>query len=149
EQVRLAGQTGLLHDIGKLHTPINILLKPGPLDEAERALMNLHAEMGAELIASLPALRHLAPAVRASQEFFDGNGYPDGIAGDAIPLAARIVAVADAYHAMRSNRPYRAAITHEEAVQELRQCAGTQFDPVVVEALLGLLEKDEAARLQA
>jgi diguanylate cyclase (GGDEF)-like protein/putative nucleotidyltransferase with HDIG domain len=146
EQVRLAGHAGLLHDIGKLHTPLDILLKPGPLDDAERTVMNLHAEVGAELTRSLAAVRHLAPAVRSSQEFFDGNGYPDGLAGEAIPLPARIVAVADAYHAMRSDRPYRAAMGLEAALEELRRCAGTQFDPVVVDALLEIVLRDAVTR---
>ena len=141
--VRTCGQAGLLHDIGKLHTPLEILLKPGPLDDNERLIMNLHAEVGAELARSLAPVRHLAPAIRSSQEFFDGSGYPDGIAGDAIPLAARVIAVADAFHAMRSDRPYRAALPHEIAVTELQRCAGTQFDPAVVAALLELLAEDE------
>jgi diguanylate cyclase (GGDEF)-like protein/putative nucleotidyltransferase with HDIG domain len=140
--VRLCGQAGLLHDIGKLHTPLEILLKPGPLDEVERTIMNLHAEIGAELVDALAPVRHLAPAIRSSQEFFDGNGYPDGIAGETIPIAARVVAVADAFHAMRNDRPYRAALPEEVAIAELRRCSGTQFDPTVVLALLDLIEDD-------
>jgi len=143
--IRLCGQTGLLHDIGKLHTPLEILLKPAPLDEVERTIMNLHAEIGAELTQALAPVRHLAPSIRASQEFFDGKGYPDGIAGEAIPLAARIVAVADAFHAMRNDRPYRVALPEEVAVAELQRCAGTQFDPGVVAALLDLIVEDAAA----
>lgn len=141
EEVRLVGQAGLLHDVGKLHTPIEILRKPGPLDEHERMVMNQHAHLGAALAASQPAIRHLAPVVRASQEFFDGGGYPDGLAGEAIPLAARIIAVADAYHAMRSDRPYRAALGRDAAIAELARCAGTQFDPVVVHALIAVVAK--------
>jgi len=147
EMVRTCGQSGLLHDIGKLHTPLEILLKPGPLDEVERTIMNMHAEIGAELVQALAPVRHLAPAIRASQEFFDGNGYPDGIAGETIPIAARIVAVADAFHAMRNDRPYRAALPEEVAVAELRRCAGTQFDPDVIAALLELIEEDRAAQV--
>ena len=143
DTVRVCGQAGLLHDIGKLHTPLEILLKPGPLDDNERLIMNLHAEVGAELARSLAPVRHLAPAIRASQEFFDGSGYPDGIAGEAIPLAARVIAVADAFHAMCSDRPYRAALPRDIAVAELKRCGGTQFDPTVVSALLELLAEDE------
>lgn len=146
DTVRVCGQAGLLHDIGKLHTPLEILLKPGPLDENERLIMNLHAEVGADLARALAPVRHLAPAIRSSQEFFDGTGYPDGIAGDAIPLPARIIAVADAFHAMRSDRPYRAALRCEVAVAELRRCAGTQFDPTVVDALVELVAEDERAQ---
>ncbi len=102
--------------------------------------------LGAALAASQPAIRHLAPVVRASQEFFDGGGYPDGLAGEAIPLAARIIAVADAYHAMRSDRPYRAALGRDAAIAELARCAGTQFDPVVVHALIAVVaERDPQA----
>jgi two-component system, cell cycle response regulator len=144
--VRLCGQAGLLHDIGKLHTPLEILLKPGPLDEVERTVMNLHAEVGAELAQALAPVRHLAPAIRASQEFYDGSGYPDGISGDAIPLPARIIAVADAFHAMRSDRPYRSALREDVAIGELTRCAGTQFDPKVVDALLDLIRDDQRAQ---
>jgi diguanylate cyclase (GGDEF)-like protein/putative nucleotidyltransferase with HDIG domain len=145
EQVREAGQAGLLHDVGKLHTPIDILRKPGPLDDEERVVMNAHAHLGAELAASQPAIRHLAPAVRSSQEFYDGQGYPDGLVGEDIPLAARIIAVADAYHAMRSDRPYRAAIARDAAIAELERCAGTQFDPVVVQSLIAVVVQRDAA----
>jgi diguanylate cyclase (GGDEF)-like protein/putative nucleotidyltransferase with HDIG domain len=149
DMVRVCGQAGLLHDIGKLHTPLEILLKPGPLDEVERTVMNLHAEIGAELAESLAPVRHLAPAIRASQEFFDGSGYPDGIAGDAIPLPSRIIAVADAYHAMRNDRPYRAALPEDVAIAELRRYSGTQFDPAVVDALLELLREDQRMQSRA
>ena len=145
ETVRICGQAGLLHDIGKLHTPLEILLKPGPLDEVERTVMNLHAEIGAELTAALAPVRHLAPAIRASQEFFDGKGYPDGIAGETIPLPARIVAVADAFHAMRNDRPYREALPEQVAIAELQRCSGTQFDPQVVAVLLALIAEDQHA----
>ena len=147
--VRVCGQAGLLHDIGKLHTPLEILLKPGPLDEVERTVMNLHAEVGAELAQALAPVRHLAPAIRASQEFFDGSGYPDGISGEAIPLPARIIAVADAFHAMRSDRPYRTALPEDVAIGELTRCAGTQFDPVIVQALLALICEDQRAQGRA
>lgn len=146
-EVRLAAQVGLLHDIGKLHTPLEILLKPGPLDDAERRIMNLHAEVGADLTRSIAEVRHLSAGVRSSQEFFDGGGYPDGLAGDAIPLVARIVAVADAFHAMCSDRPYRAAVPGAQAIAELRRCSGTQFDPAVVAALLCVVESERPGRV--
>jgi putative nucleotidyltransferase with HDIG domain len=135
-EVRFVARAALLHDIGKLHTPLEILLKPGPLDADERVVMDLHAAMGADLVESIPSLRSLAGIVRASQEHFDGSGYPDGLAGDAIPLAARIISVADAYHAMRSDRPYRKAVPRAAAVTELHTHSGTQFDAVVVGCLL-------------
>jgi diguanylate cyclase (GGDEF)-like protein/putative nucleotidyltransferase with HDIG domain len=140
DAIRAAGQAGLLHDIGKLQTPEQILLKPGPLNPAERLIMNQHAETGAILAAANRETRHLAEAVRASQEHFDGSGYPQGLAGEQIPLVARIISVADAFHAMCSDRPYRAAVSFERAAAELRRCAGTQFDPKVVEALIDMLE---------
>jgi HD-GYP domain-containing protein (c-di-GMP phosphodiesterase class II) len=143
-EIRACARAGLLHDIGKLHTPLEILLKPGPLDENERTVMNLHAEMGAELTQGLAPVRHLTAAIRSSQEFFDGKGYPDGLAGDAIPMAARVIAVADAFHAMCNDRPYRKALPADVAIVELQRCAGSQFDPAVVTALLALLETDRA-----
>ena len=145
DEIRAAGQAGLLHDIGKLQTPDQILLKPGPLNPTERLIMNQHAEAGAVLAGANRETRHLAEAIRASQEHFDGSGYPHGIAGEQIPLIARIVSVADAFHAMCSDRPYRAAVSFARAAAELRRCSGTQFDPTVVEALIEMLDRSSAS----
>jgi diguanylate cyclase (GGDEF)-like protein len=124
-----------LHDVGKVAVPDLILNKPGPLDEAEWAVMRQHTVAGERILGSSESMRPVARVVRASHERWDGRGYPDGIAGDAIPLAARIVCACDAYDAMRSVRPYKDAMTHDEAVAELRRCAGTQFDARVVEVV--------------
>jgi diguanylate cyclase (GGDEF)-like protein len=137
--VRLTGQAGVLHDIGKLHIPDEVLLKPGPLDDDERVVMERHVPLGTQLVHALSETRHLAHVVHAAQEHYDGSGYPEGLARDAIPLPARIIAVVDAWHAMTSNRPYRAAMPRPAAAMELRRCAGTQFDPDVVEALLRMV----------
>jgi two-component system, cell cycle response regulator len=123
-----------LHDVGKVAIPDAILNKPGPLDPNEWSFMRRHTIIGERILDSAPALRPVAALVRSSHERHDGSGYPDGLAGDGIPLGARIVAVCDAYQAMTSERPYSAAMSHEDAVQELRSCAGSQFDPRVVEA---------------
>jgi diguanylate cyclase (GGDEF)-like protein len=123
-----------LHDIGKMAIPDMVLRKPGPLNEEEWAFVRQHTIIGERILAVAPALLPIAKLVRASHERFDGSGYPDGLAGDAIPLGARIVAVCDAFFAMTSVRPYRPAISHEHALAELRACAGTQFDPNVVAA---------------
>jgi diguanylate cyclase (GGDEF)-like protein/putative nucleotidyltransferase with HDIG domain len=145
-QVRIAAQGGLLHDIGKLHVPSEILRKPGPLDAEERRIMEQHARIGAELTAAIPPLAHLASAVRSCQEHWDGQGYPDGLAGADIPLTARIIAVADAYDAMSTNRTYRFALPRPMVEAELARCSGTQFDPEVVAALLDLLPAAPADR---
>jgi HD-GYP domain-containing protein (c-di-GMP phosphodiesterase class II) len=126
---------GLLHDVGKLSIPRRILTCPGQLDAGSRAVMQRHSEAGAAFLARLPSLAHLVPTVLHHHEHVDGSGYPHGLAGDAIPFAARIVAVADAYSAITANRPYRAARSVEAAVLELRRVAGSQLDPAVVEAL--------------
>jgi two-component system cell cycle response regulator len=123
-----------LHDIGKLAIPGSILCKPGPLDPGEQAVMRRHAELGEAIVRRAPGLAQAAAIVRSSHERWDGGGYPDGLAGEAIPLAARIVAVCDAYSAMRQARPYGAVLDDAQARAELRRCAGTQFDPRVVEA---------------
>jgi diguanylate cyclase (GGDEF)-like protein/putative nucleotidyltransferase with HDIG domain len=140
-QVRIAAQGGLLHDIGKLHVPSEILRKPGPLDAEERQVMERHARIGADLTAAIPPLAHLASAVRSCQEHWDGQGYPDGLAGRDIPLAARIIAVADAYDAMTTDRSYRLALPADVVRAELERCAGTQFDPAVVAAMLELVRR--------
>jgi diguanylate cyclase (GGDEF)-like protein/putative nucleotidyltransferase with HDIG domain len=131
EAVRQAAQ---LHDIGKVAIPETILHKPGALDEDEWRFMRRHSEIGERIIAEAPSLSRVAAMVRASHERFDGAGYPDGLRGSEIPLGARIVCVCDAYSAMISERAYSPALTPQAAERELRDCAGSQFDPAVVEA---------------
>ena len=132
-------QVALLHDIGKIAIPDAILHKPGRLDEAEWKIMRGHPIAGAELVANAPGLNHLAPAIRAEHERWDGDGYPDGLAGEKIPMASRITFVCDAYHAMTSDRPYRKAMEEHEARAEIEAGAGSQFCPAVVAAFLEVL----------
>jgi HD-GYP domain-containing protein (c-di-GMP phosphodiesterase class II) len=124
-----------LHDIGKLAIPYDVLEKPGPLTEDEWELIRRHTVVGERILATAPALERSARLVRWSHERIDGHGYPDGLRGDEAPLAARIIAAVNAYDAMLREQPYRPARSREEAVLELRRCAGTQFDPAVVAAL--------------
>ena len=131
EQVRHAAE---LHDVGKVAVPDAILTKPGPLEDEEWAFIRRHTIIGERIIGAAPALTRVAALVRHSHERWDGGGYPDGLAGAEIPLGARIVAVADAFEAMTSPRPYSVPRTPEAALEELVRCAGTQFDPAVVEA---------------
>jgi len=130
----------LLHDIGKIGVPDRVLHKPGRLDEDEWALMHRHPEIGERILRPLPGFDAIATAVRHAHESWDGRGYPDGLAGEAIPLASRIVLACDAWHALGSDRPYRHALPVADARAELERCAGTQFDPQVVEALLACLD---------
>ncbi len=123
-----------LHDIGKLAIPDAILDKAGPLSPEEWAFMHQHMIVGQRIVSAAPALVRAGELIRSSHERFDGSGYPDRLVGDEIPIGARIIAVCDAYEAMISDRPYRAARSHHEALDELRQCAGTQFDPDIVAA---------------
>jgi two-component system cell cycle response regulator len=125
---------GALHDIGKIAIPGSVISKPGPLDNQEWALLHRHTLIGERIVEAAPALRGAAPLVRASHEAFDGQGYPDGLAGEAIPLGARVIAVCDAFDAMISQRSYSPPTTVAEAMAELRRCAGTQFDPAIVDA---------------
>jgi two-component system, cell cycle response regulator len=136
ERVRHAAE---LHDVGKVAIPDEILNKPGPLDDGEWAFMRRHTIIGERILCAAPALAPVARLVRSSHERMDGQGYPDNLTGEQIPLGARIVAVCDAYDAMITDRPYRAAHTSQAAVTELRCCAGTQFDPDVVEAFVATL----------
>ena len=130
----------LLHDIGKVGIPDAILQKQGPLDEQEWELMRQHPVVGERIIAGTPGLSHLAPAMRAEHEHWDGGGYPDGLAGEEIPLASRITLACDALNAMTNDRPYRPAMTLQRARQELMAGAGTQFDPRTVQALFDEIE---------
>jgi two-component system cell cycle response regulator len=122
----------VLHDTGKLAIPESILNKPGPLTGDEWDFIRRHTVIGERVPALVPALRRAAALVRSSHERWDGTGYPDGLAGDQIPVGARIVAVADAFSAMTEDRPHAAARSVDDALAELLACSGTQFDPAVV-----------------
>jgi HD-GYP domain-containing protein (c-di-GMP phosphodiesterase class II) len=133
---RQAEFTALLHDVGKIRIPAEILNKPGSLDEDEWAVMKTHTIEGERMLERVGGLLgEVGRLVRSCHERWDGDGYPDGLAGEQIPLVARIVCCCDAFSAMTTDRPYRAARTTEEALEELGRCAGTQFDPAVVDAL--------------
>jgi two-component system cell cycle response regulator len=126
------------HDIGKVAVPEEVLRKPGPLDDREWRLMACHAEWGAELLRHLPECETIAQIVRHHHERYDGGGYPDGLKGDQIPVGSRIITVCDAYDAMISDRPYRRALPRRDALNELRDGAGEQFDPAAVAAVLSV-----------
>jgi diguanylate cyclase (GGDEF)-like protein/putative nucleotidyltransferase with HDIG domain len=141
-RVRLAAE---LHDIGKLAIPDAILGKRTALTDDEWEFVRSHTEIGERILRAAPALAHVAGAIRSTHENYDGSGYPDGLVGDEIPLVARIVFVCDAFDAMTSPRTYRATLSSAAAVAELRYCAGTQFDPLVVAAFADVLARREAA----
>ena len=142
ELVGLIVKAGDLHDVGKLGIPDEILTKPGSLSEEEWRFMKQHTVMGEQIIAAAgPSLERIGPLVRASHERWDGNGYPDGLAGEEIPLGARIITICDSFRAMLDERAYKPAITLEHALAELRRCAGTQFDPSLVEVFCRLVSE--------
>lgn len=126
----------LLHDIGKIGTYDSLLDKPSKLSDAEFALVKQHPDKGVEIVSDIRQFDDLLPVIRHHHERFDGSGYPAGLAGEEIPLLARILCIADAYDAMTDDRPYRPAPGKAYAISELRRCAGTQFDPQLVEAFL-------------
>ena len=134
-----------LHDLGKLEVPDTILQKPGELNREEWRVMKRHPRSGAEMLARIPGLERVADIVLHHHERFDGGGYPNGLAGEDIPLAARIITACDAYEAMVSDRPYRQALGHEHALEELHACASGQFDPRAVEALTEALDESQPA----
>jgi HD-GYP domain-containing protein (c-di-GMP phosphodiesterase class II) len=137
---RHAELAALLHDVGKVKIPPEIINKPAELDDDEWALMRTHTLIGEEMLGQVGGLLgEIGHVVRSSHERWDGAGYPDGLAGEQIPVAARIVSACDAWSAMTTDRPYRARLSHEEAALELRVCSGSQFDPRVVDALLAVL----------
>jgi HD-GYP domain-containing protein (c-di-GMP phosphodiesterase class II)/putative methionine-R-sulfoxide reductase with GAF domain len=134
----------LLHDIGKIGIPSDILSKPGRLTAEERAIMETHPELGARIIAPIDRLQEVGAIVRHCHERWDGEGYPDGLQTDSIPLESRIIFVCDAYHAMTTDRPYRKRLSHPEAVRRLREGAGSQFDSAVVEVALRVIDAERA-----
>jgi putative nucleotidyltransferase with HDIG domain len=135
----------IFHDIGKIAIPDAILGKEGPLTEDEFTIVRRHPVVGDEILAPVPFLSGVRRIVRHDHEHWDGTGYPDGLRGPQIPLGARVVLAVDAYHAMTSDRPYRGAMGHEEALEELRSHAGHQFDPDVVDALLRVFDREAPA----
>jgi HD-GYP domain-containing protein (c-di-GMP phosphodiesterase class II) len=137
----------LLHDVGKIAIPKSIINKPGPLDDDEWALIRTHTVEGQRLLDRVGGLmRDVGLVVRASHERWDGRGYPDGLAGQAIPIEARVVACCDAYNAMTTTRSYRRAMSAEDALAECRACAGSQFDPAVVDALVAVVRGESSVR---
>ena len=144
--LRLAG---LLHDVGTIAVAGAVLSKPGPLDEDEWVLLREHPSIGADMVARIPGLARTQLAIRHHHERFDGKGYPDRLAGESIPMAARVLAAVDAYNAMTEIRPYRDARDREEALEELRRNAGTQLDPTVVDALCRVLDGESAGAIAA
>ena len=142
-EARQIGVAARLHDIGKIAIPEALLHQRSPLAAVERDQMRQHPVVGAEVFGHVPGLRTLAPLIRSHHERWDGGGYPDGLTGEAIPLGARILAVADAFAAMTSERPYQPAHDPSWAYAEIERQAGTQFDPTVVEALREVLERME------
>ena len=134
----------LFHDIGTIGVPESVLRKPGSLDEREWLEIKAHATIGANLLSNVPMLERVRPIVLSHHERYDGTGYPRGLREDQIPLAAQIVAVADAYQAMTAERPYRSAMSQKTALKELRANAGTQFNPVVVEAFIAIVDNRQS-----
>jgi HD-GYP domain-containing protein (c-di-GMP phosphodiesterase class II) len=133
---------GWLHDLGKVAIPDRVLTKRAPLDEAEWAIMQTHCEIGERIVRRIPGLAQAAPVVRHHHERLDGAGYPDGLAGEEIPIEARIVAIADAYSALTHDRIFRPAKTHEQALAELQAGAGTAYDQRCVEAFVAVVEQE-------
>ncbi|HEU4979304.1 MAG TPA: HD-GYP domain-containing protein [Solirubrobacteraceae bacterium] len=142
-EVRCAAE---LHDIGKLAIPEQILTKPARLTEAEWSLMRRHTVIGEEILAGTPVLRGVARLVRSSHERWDGRGYPDRLAGAAIPLGARIICACDAFDAMTSVRPYNEPLSQRAAIAEMERCSGSQFDPAVVDVLVELVRAEARPR---
>jgi putative nucleotidyltransferase with HDIG domain len=141
EEIRALEMGGILHDVGKIGIPDVVLGKPGPLDATETDLMRTHPRVGAEIIQGVEFLRHALPCVRNHHERWDGDGYPDGLAGDDIPLVARIVNAADTWDACTTERPYQRAIEPSAVLDILARLRGTQIDPDVHDALVAVLRR--------
>ena len=138
-ELRLAAE---LHDVGKLAIPDAVLRKPGPLTDEEWRFIHQHTLVGQRILGGEPVLRRVGEIVRSTHERWDGEGYVDKLAGDAIPLASRVIAACDAFSAMTGGRPYRAALSTADTIAELRRCAGSQFDPGVIAVLCDLMERE-------
>ena len=135
----------LLHDVGKVGIPESILCKPGPLTDEEYEVMKTHPLIGVQIVSPIAFLTPAIDIIRCHHERWDGKGYPDGLAGEAIPLASRVFSVCDSFDAMTSDRPYRRALPFERAVEEIERCAGTQFDAEVVTSFVEMCEQMRSA----
>ncbi|MDB5069021.1 MAG: response regulator receiver modulated metal dependent phosphohydrolase [Candidatus Eremiobacteraeota bacterium] len=142
-------RAGILHDIGKIRVPDAILLKPTALEAHEWEIMKRHAEAGADILSQIPALAQYAPIVGTHHEWFDGRGYPYGLRGDEISLESRVVSVADSFHAMTSDRPYRRALTYGEAIAALADGRGRQWDKAVADVMIALAAEDRNSSADA
>jgi HD-GYP domain-containing protein (c-di-GMP phosphodiesterase class II) len=142
-------QSGLMHDIGKIGIRYDKLNKPGKLTPEEMAMFRTHPAKGKRILEPMRFMTELVPAAWCHHEHFDGAGYPQGLCGHGIPLVGRIVAIADTYDAMTSDRAYRKALPHQLAIQELRRCAGSQFDPELVEVFCRCIDEHRRERLAA
>lgn len=138
-EVQAVRYGGILHDIGKIGVDEAIIRKPGPLTQEEAAQMRRHPEIGAQIISQMRFAREVAPIISAHHEYWDGSGYPRGLRGEEIPIGARIITIVDAFDAMTTDRPYRAALGQEEAVLRLQAARGTQFDPTLLDVFLDLI----------
>jgi putative nucleotidyltransferase with HDIG domain len=136
---------GLLHDIGKIGTPLTVLDKPGKLEPEEMQIMRDHVKIGVHILEPIPCFREALPIVAQHHEWFDGSGYPAGLAGENISLHARILAVADCYDAIVSNRPYREGLPKQQAIEILKKRSGTQFDPMLIEVFTRLMVASQLA----
>jgi HD-GYP domain-containing protein (c-di-GMP phosphodiesterase class II) len=140
DEVSKVSTSALLHDIGKIGIPDKVLNKKGKLNEEDWEAIKAHPKLGANIVGNIPNLVPCVNSILYHHERWDGGGYPKGLKGEEIPIEARILAIADSFDAMTSARPYRPALSQEEAVKELRQGAGVQFDPKLVEAFIGIIE---------
>jgi HD-GYP domain-containing protein (c-di-GMP phosphodiesterase class II) len=133
--------SAMLHDIGKIGIPEYILNKPAALTKEEREIIESHVLVAEAIVSHTPYLREVAPIILHHHEFYDGSGYPDGLKAEEIPLEARILAIADAYHAMTSDRPYRKGMPPEAALQEMERLAGKQFDPQLLPVFVSIIRE--------
>jgi len=142
ERVEQVRQAGFLHDIGKIAIAERVLHKPSRLTNEEYEYIKTHVTLGAEFLETAQGLRHLVPFIKHHHERWDGEGYPDGLKGEQIPLEARILGLCDAVEAMASDRPYHRGLSPDEIIAEVRRCAGTHFDPAVVEVFVRIVERE-------